>query len=49
MPLPVPIFLKLTLAQQLCVKNCYVKVRENMTNGLVNHTRSWTDGRSSFH
>jgi hypothetical protein len=49
MPFPVPIFLKLTLAQQLCVKNCYVKVHENMANGLVNYTRSWTDGCSSFH
>lgn len=44
-----PIFLKLTLAQQLCVKNCNVNFHENLTGGLVNHSRSWTDGRGSFH
>jgi hypothetical protein len=49
MPFPVPIFMKLTFAQQLCLKNCYVKVHENMTHDLVIHARSWTDGCGFFH
>jgi hypothetical protein len=44
MPFAVPIFSKLILTQQRFVKNCHVKLNENLS-----HTWSRRDGHCPFH
>jgi hypothetical protein len=43
MPSIAPIFTKFTLAQHLFVKNSQSEFLENLTDGLVADTRSWSD------
>jgi len=43
-----PIFTHRTPARQLATKNTSMEFHKNMTNGLVAHTGSQTDGQMSF-
>jgi hypothetical protein len=38
-----PIFVKIKLRRQLFVLNCCTEIRALSTNGLANHSNSWTE------